>query len=463
MYQKDRKPWIVFTGLFIAVMALNLLLNSSVAERWILLLLNFVCIGLGIYTLRLIKQDRDAFPFYAKFVVIVFTSLIAAAIIANILGSYMLAKSLNLGGLNSIAGAVIIYTTAELLLQFIYVHHEAWKENKLVSYFDYQNIRQSMEKLLQVLAKIAWLVLMARNLNVFDFIYEGIASFLTNERNLGGNVFTFGSVLIFLAVIWFASFISKIILVLFGESKHGSPKKKNSWSSYLILVRLGILSIGFIIAFAAAGIPMDKLTIIIGALGVGIGFGLQNIVNNLVSGIILAFEKPIQVGDAIEVGNRYGVVKEIGIRSSKLSTVEGSEVIVPNGDMLSQHIINWTLSNHFRRVELIVGVAYSTDLRLAEQILQGIINTTKGIEKKPEPLVLAHQFGESSVDFRLLFWCHIDTWVGVKSEVLMKVHTSFMEKGIEIPFPQRDINIKQPGTNEQDGKVKKDDKSTETK
>ena len=210
----------------------------------------------------------------------------------------------------------------------------------------------------------------------------------------------------------------------------------------LILIRLAILSTGIIIAFVASGIPMDKLTIIIGALGVGIGFGLQNIVNNLVSGVILAFEKPVQIGDAIEVGTHYGTVKEIGIRSSKILTVEGSEVIVPNGDMLSQHIVNWTLSSHFRRVEIIVGVSYSSDLRLAEKILSGIISTQKGIESKPVPMVLAHQFAESSINFRLLFWCDIDTWISIKSEVLMKVHQLFNENGIEIPFPQRDINIK---------------------
>ena len=210
----------------------------------------------------------------------------------------------------------------------------------------------------------------------------------------------------------------------------------------LILIRLGVLATGILIAFAASGIPMDKLTIIIGALGVGIGFGLQNIVNNLVSGVILAFERPVQIGDSIEVGNRFGVVKEIGIRSSKILTVEGSEVIVPNGDMLSQHIVNWTLSSHFRRVELMVNVAYSTDLRLAESILQNIIAEQKDIEKNLESMVVAHQFAESSITFRLLFWCDIDNWVPIKSEVLIKVHQRFAEHGIEIPFPQRDINIK---------------------
>lgn len=441
LYNNGRTFWLVFTGLFFAIIALNLMLYSSVAERWMLLLLNVACAGLGIYSLRKIRLDKEAFPYYARFVVFVFTTLFILAIIANIMGSYMLAKSLNLGGISSIAGAVIFYTTMQLLLQFIFLHQEAWKENKLASYLNFQNIHQSLEQLLQLAAKIAWLVILARNLNIFDFFYEGIRNFLTSERTIGGNVFTFGSVLIFLAVIWLSSFISKIILVIFGESKQAIPGKKNRWSSYLILVRLAILSLGFIIAFAAAGIPMDNLAIIIGALGVGIGFGLQNIVNNLVSGIILAFEKPIQIGDAIEVGNRYGIVKEIGIRSSKLLTVEGSEVIVPNGDMLSQHIINWTLSNHYRRVELVVGVSYDTDLRLTEKLLNDILRNQEGIEKYPASSVLAHQFGESSIDFRLLFWCHIDSWVNVKSEILIKVHEAFSEHGIQIPYPQRDIHI----------------------
>ena len=126
-------------------------------------------------------------------------------------------------------------------------------------------------------------------------------------------------------------------------------------------------------------------------------------------------------------------------------TVEGSEVIVPNGDMLSEHIINWTLSSHYRRVEIIVGVSYNTDLRLAEKILKEIISAQKGVEIQPPPLILAHNFGESAIDFRLLFWCHIDTWISIKSEVLMNVHKIFNDHGIEIPFPQRDINIKYAG------------------
>ena len=123
-----------------------------------------------------------------------------------------------------------------------------------------------------------------------------------------------------------------------------------------------MITVGFFLAVSASKFPLDKITIIISAFGIGIGFGLQNIVNNLVSGLILAFEKPIQIGDIIEVDTRSGTIKEIGIRSSKLATSDGAEVIIPNGDLISHHVINWTLSNTNRRVELIVGVAYGSDI-----------------------------------------------------------------------------------------------------
>jgi potassium efflux system protein len=132
-----------------------------------------------------------------------------------------------------------------------------------------------------------------------------------------------------------------------------------------------VFAIGFLLAVTASGFPLDKITIIISAFGIGIGFGLQNIVNNLVSGLILAFEKPIQIGDIIEVDNRSGTIMEIGIRSSKIATSDGAEVIIPNGDLISHHVINWTLSNNNRRIELIIGVAYGSDIEKVKTLLTG--------------------------------------------------------------------------------------------
>jgi small-conductance mechanosensitive channel len=195
------------------------------------------------------------------------------------------------------------------------------------------------------------------------------------------------------------------------------------------------------LAFVASGIPLDKLTIIIGALGVGIGFGLQNVVNNLVSGLILAFERPVRVGDTVEVSNRQGTVKEIGIRSTKIITAEGSEVIIPNGDLLSQHIINWTQNSAYRRVEIILGVGYQSSLREVEKIILGILNEHAQVQTRPTPLVLTHLFADSSVQIRTLFWTNHENWVATKSDVLQAIHQRFQENNIQIPFPQQDVHI----------------------
>jgi small-conductance mechanosensitive channel len=220
-------------------------------------------------------------------------------------------------------------------------------------------------------------------------------------------------------------------------------KKKNRTST--LLIRIGVIAVGFFLAVAASGVPIDKITIIISAFGIGIGFGLQNIVNNLVSGLILAFEKPIQVGDIIEVDSRSGTILDIGIRASKIATSDGAEVIIPNGDLISHHVINWTLSNNNRRVELIIGVAYGTNIERVKGLLNGVLRAHDDIMQIPEPSVLLHNLNESSVDFRVLFWAaDINTWTSLKSSILTDIYDLFNKEGIEIPFPQQDVHLLLP-------------------
>jgi small-conductance mechanosensitive channel len=198
-----------------------------------------------------------------------------------------------------------------------------------------------------------------------------------------------------------------------------------------------------LLAFAASGIPMDKLAIVIGALGVGIGFGLQNVVNNLVSGIILAFEKPIEVGDVIELGQRSGVVKEVGIRSSKISLYDGSEVIVPNGDLISQQLVNWTRTNRNRRITLNIGVAYGSDVKQVMDIIISAFADRKEVLTIPAPLVLLSDFGANSINFKAYFWVSdLDNAGTQQSDVLTFIYNALNKAGIEIPYPQQDLHIR---------------------
>ena len=394
--------------------------------------------------LRNFKKHQSELPKYTRPLAILFMLLMFAALIANVVGCFALSKYFAASAVYSIMSAQVLFCFVHVTVEAIYLQYEAYKKNsRIVIFFEFYKIKDALVNFLNIVAGIIWFFILSRNLNFYDEVYDWLADFLNAERKIGQVSFSFGSILIFILVIWLSSVIAKLIITLFGTSgeKTNGPKK-TKWGSFILLVRLAILGTGILIAFAASGIPMDKLTIIIGALGVGIGFGLQNIVNNLVSGVILAFERPIQVGDAIEVGTRFGTVKEIGIRSSKLTTVEGSEVIVPNGDLLSQHIVNWTLSSHYRRVEIIIGVDYNTNLHEATSILKDILAAQEGVESFPASVVLVHNFNASSVDLRLLFWSHIDTWVSVKSEVMIKIFDAFREHNIRIPFPQQDVHIK---------------------
>ena len=159
--------------------------------------------------------------------------------------------------------------------------------------------------------------------------------------------------------------------------------------------------------------------------------------------MILAFEKPIQIGDVVEIGTRMGVVNEIGIRSSKISTYDGSTVIIPNGDLIAQHIVNWTHENTSRRIEVLVGVAYGSDVNTCQDLIEEVIEANKQAMQYPKPIILLERFGNSSVDFRILFWTgDIGNWIQTKSDVMAAIYKKFEEKGINIPFPQQDLHIR---------------------
>ncbi|HLK28564.1 MAG TPA: mechanosensitive ion channel domain-containing protein, partial [Puia sp.] len=183
----------------------------------------------------------------------------------------------------------------------------------------------------------------------------------------------------------------------------------------------------------ASGIPLDKVTIIIGALGVGIGLGLQNIVNNLVSGVILAIERPIQVGDIIDIGGNTGRVKEIGIRSSRIVTPDGAEVIIPNGDMLSQKLTNWTLNNTHMRVELNFKITDNATVPQAKEIITKIFETDEGVMKNPEPQFLIKNMAQSGTDLQIFFWAFdINKGAQLKSDINQKIFEAFGKEKINI-------------------------------
>ncbi len=205
---------------------------------------------------------------------------------------------------------------------------------------------------------------------------------------------------------------------------------------------IGVIG-GGVIAISAAGLDLSNLAIIAGALSVGIGFGLQNVVNNFVSGIILLVERPIRVGDWVVVGSHEGYVRRIKVRSTEIETFAHASVIVPNSDLISGTVMNWTHSDARGRIIVPVGVAYGSDTGLVRKLLEEIARSHPDVLAIPEPTVLFREFGDSSLNFEIrVFLKDIGYCLSVTSDICFEIDKAFREHGIEIPFPQRDLHLR---------------------
>ena len=192
-----------------------------------------------------------------------------------------------------------------------------------------------------------------------------------------------------------------------------------------------------------AGVELRNFAVLAGAFGIGIGFGLQNIVNNFVSGIILLFERPVRVGDVIMIDDEWSTVRKIGLRSTMVETPNRSEIIVPNSDLISQKVTNWTLSSNSIRIVIPVGVAYGSDVAKTLAVLYEVAAASEDVLTSPEPSPIFTGFGDSSLDFQLRFWiAEADQILHVRSKILQRIDQRFREEGLEIPFPQRDVHLK---------------------
>lgn len=437
--------WLGIFGVFLIYSLSNLLVEPAFRERWVLLSLSIAGMMIAYKAILLLENNPKEFPKYISYFIYLYIGLQFFSLVSNIFGRYGLSKMLGVASTTSLVQAITLYAFVTIILEAIYLQLEVGKNNQkeFASYFDFRSLQKRLKNLLIGLALIIWGFYFAQNLNIWDFLYDNVSTVLNTERHIGNVSYTFGSILIFILLIWAATILARNI-AYFAEMKDQAQadSRNKRLGSSILLIRLGILIIGFMLAITASGIPMDRIAIVLGALSVGIGFGLQTIVNNLVSGVILAFERPIQIGDTIEVGTRIGTVKEVGIRSSKLKGYDGSEVIIPNGDLLSQHLINWTLTDKNRRVELFIGVAYGSDADKVKEILTQVMDR-ESILKVPAPAVFLQDFADSAVEFRLLFWVSdINTWIIVRSEIMTAIYKAFAENGIEIPFPQRDLHVK---------------------
>lgn len=416
----------------------NLLLQITNLDRFVIFFLSIASILIALLYYKRIKLEPAGHLPHTRLILMIFIGMQFLSLVLNVFGRFSLAKIVGITAVFNLWFLLSLYFIVQIIIQGLFLQfHSKRDSNSVVSWIDFTILQKKFMGVLNTLAALLWLFFLLQNLNIDDWAHDYAEGVLNQSRTIGGATFTFGGFVIFIIVIWLSTLASRVISYFYDISaQHVSDlsvlKKKNRAST--LLIRIGVFTVGFLLAVAASGFPLDKLTIIFSAFGVGIGFGLQNVTNNLVSGMILAFEKPVQIGDIIEVDGKAGSVQEIGIRSSKLATSDGSEVIIPNADMISHHVVNWTLSNSNRRVEILISVSYGADIQKIKKLLKDNLTNREDVMTSPGPSVFVNNITDKSIDFRILFWAaDLSTANSLKSHILADIYTMFNKEGIIIP------------------------------
>ncbi len=282
-------------------------------------------------------------------------------------------------------------------------------------------------------------------MQVIENIFKGIKNFLNIPIDLGNFHVTLWTILYFLILLFLLFYVTaKVKKWLIYNILSKSKLDLGVRIAIGTIFRYTIIFIGILVVLQTVGIDLSTITVLAGALGVGIGFGLQNVTNNFVSGIIILFERPIKVGDRIEVGDVSGDVTNISMRSTTVLTNDNINIIIPNSDFISTKVINWSYTDRNVRFSIPVGVSYKEDPKIVREVLLQVAEENEGVLKRPPADVLFKEFGESSLNFILRVWTreYINKpWI-LKSQLYFATFEKFKEKGIEIPFPQRDLHIK---------------------
>ncbi len=371
-------------------------------------------------------------------------ALFGVAMLAGAVGMVSLAALIVQATLESLLLLVVLGLTERLLegvLQLA-LHLPAVRALRMVERHA-DAIAHRGRRLLTFATALLWVAGTLFLFGMLDPVVRVLGDVLGAKASAGTLTFSLGAVLAFGLVISGTLWLSRMVGFVLDEDvlprmalPRGVPVTISKTAQY------AALAVGFLIAFAAAGVEVTQFAFLAGALGVGIGFGLQTIVNNFVSGLILLYERPIKEGDVIEVGTLLGTIQHIGIRACRVRTLDGAEVIVPNASLVSDNVINWTLTDRLRRLDLPIGVAYGSDLTAVQVLLRECMDDLPGLLTQPAPVVFFMGFGDSSLDFRLRGWTQFDDQFQVRSELGIRVNERLAAAGVAIPFPQRDLHLR---------------------
>src|SRR5215218_7006649 len=392
--------WMGVIALFLLFGFSRTMINPGFIERWTLLILNVVAAAFtGLFLKRL---QQIVFPKFVRPVLLTGITLHIAAALFNIFGRTTLAQTLGSTSIFSLTQIIGLAAFLQLVTEAFYLQVQKSRlRNNMHTPVSYEQVAPKFNNILTLVVIILWALVFASNLHAYGPLYKSVNKFLSAERHLGSTAFTLANLLVFMLVLWVSFILQKFT--------------------------------GYFMGIAASGLPVDKLTIVFSALGVGIGLGLQNIVNNFVSGIILIFERPFHIGDTIEIGGKLGRVKNISVRSSVIQTDKGAEIIVPNGDLLSQQVINWTLTNRHVMAELRLNLTGSPNFRMVKALILDVIKSQPDLITHRQPQVLIEEITNTELLILVQFWISdINSADEIQSEVKTKIYACFQQHELQL-------------------------------
>jgi small-conductance mechanosensitive channel len=366
-----------------------------------------------------------------------FIILIGFALIVNILGGVSLAAFIY----ESVLGATIfaaytwVATKVFVNIVLLLLKDDTNQNIKTISSFKLA-IRKQIRPFFSLVGFLFWVYQTLSVFNVIRYVRELLYNLMDKKWQIGELTISLGGIISFLFILMLTIIITRLIGGFFKDDwikKSSLPK--GSYGVISIVLRITVTTLGLYLAATAAGININQLGFVVGALSVGIGFGLQSIVLNFFAGIILAFERPILVGDIIRVDDELGTITEIGVRASRVKTFDGSHVIIPNGDLVSKKVINYTLSDDKRKTEIIFRTAIDADPIKVIEILTAVAEDHPDTLKYPEPVVYFLGFGDSSLDFSISYWAEIKHIKSARSAIALEAFAKLKAAGIKLPIP----------------------------
>ena len=365
---------------------------------------------------------------------------LVVSIVANLYGAVLLSEKIAHGVFTAIHASIIFYVITTILTGYVIIllrRRISSSSNILDQYA--AKIERTTTIVIKLFMIAWWFKILARILGLEGKIGELFTFILEQSWVVGSTTISIASLVSFISILvgtWLlARFVHVVLDVeVFSRFKlsRGMPTAISTVLNYIIVIS------GILIALSSLGVSTEQFALVFGALGVGIGFGLRNIIANFVSGVIMVFERPIQIGDTIEVDNTMGKVMKIGTRASAIQTFDGSEVIMPNEQFISSKIINWTLSDERRRKTLNIKVAFDSDIEVVLQVMRDVALSHKSVLKDPEPLPTFQGFGDYYLEFKLYYWL-ADNLIVAQSDIAIGVYKGLKEANIATPMPIQEL------------------------